>query len=348
VQARLRPALAVFAALLVALVPAAASAAAQAPAGDPLTGTGMWIWHVAGSDGGTPPAIAARARSAAVRTVVIKAAHGPAYWPQFSPPLIAGLKAAGLRVCAYQRVLGRRPAAEAATAARVVRMGADCFVIDAEIELEGRYAQARAYMTALRGAVGPGYPIAFTGFPYVDLHPRFPYSVFLGPGGAQFNVPQIYWKALDAPVATAFARTYSHNRIYGRPIRPLGQLWNGPARAQVLSFRRLAQGYGAAGLSWWNWEQTRAADWATISAPVGAVAPVDTTAAYPVLRRGMRGDMVLWAKQQMVRLGRPATPGTLFDGDLERTVRDLQLIQGLAPTGVLDATTWPGLLPAAE
>ena len=39
--------------------------------------------------------------------------------------------------------------------------------------------------TISRQAIGPEYPLGLTSFPYVDYHPRVPYSIFLGPGGAQ-------------------------------------------------------------------------------------------------------------------------------------------------------------------
>jgi hypothetical protein len=45
--------------------------------------------------------------------------------------------------------------------------------------------------------VGDAYPLALSSFPYVDYHPAFPYSVFLGQGGAQSNVPQLYWYAMQ-------------------------------------------------------------------------------------------------------------------------------------------------------
>ncbi len=74
-------------------------------------------------------------------------------------------------------------------------------MIDAEGHYEGRYAQAPTYMRTLRALVGPDYPIALAAFPYVDYHPAFPFSVFLGPGGAQYNAPQLYWKTIG-PAST--------------------------------------------------------------------------------------------------------------------------------------------------
>ena len=53
--------------------------------------------------------------------------------------------------------------------------------------------------------------MALAGFPYVDYHPGFPYSVFLGPGGAQYNAPQMYWVDIGTSVNTVYAHTYAYN-----------------------------------------------------------------------------------------------------------------------------------------
>ena len=108
-------------------------------------------------------------------------------------------------MCAWQYVYGRVPLTEARLGRRAT--GADCLVIDAEIEYEGRYAQASTYMTKLRAYAGPTYPIGLAGWPYVDYHPAYPFSVFLGPGGAQFDVPQMYWKAIGTSVDAIYAHT---------------------------------------------------------------------------------------------------------------------------------------------
>ena len=236
-------------------------------ASNPLRGTGMWIWQVPRSNGGSPAAIAARARANGINTVIIKAAHGDRYWGQFSRPFVDALKARGLRVCAYGRLIGKRPAQEAAQAARAARTGAECFVIDAEAEYSGKFRQARTYITALRRAVGPAYPLAFTSFPYVSLHKRVPYSVFLGPGGAQYNLPQMYWKAIGTNPRTIFARTYRENKRFGRPIFPLGQSYEHPPLAQIALFKRLAAAYGAKGVSWWSWQSSGEREFRALAPP---------------------------------------------------------------------------------
>ncbi len=334
--------------LVLALVASAAVAAAPARAADPVAafdGQGMWIWQVEATEGGDVARIAERARAAGLAYVVVKAAHGTEAWPQFSPALVETLHAAGLRVCAYQRALGRRPASEARVLARAVAAGADCLVIDAEIEYEGRYRQATAYVRALRAAVGPDFPVGLTSFPFVDVHPRFPYSVFLGPGGAQVNLPQVYWRMIGVGVTGAMARTWAQNAIYGRPLRPIGQLFGGTTGADALRFRALAAAGGAGGVSWWVWQHATPAHWRAVrGVPVTTL--VRRAPAVPALRPGSAGDQVRWLQLRLRAWGEDIAVTSRFDAATAAAVRRFQLARLLPLTRGVDAETWRVLLGA--
>jgi hypothetical protein len=311
-----------------------------------FAGDGMWIWQLGKAEGGNLAAIAERAKASGVETVHVKAGDGGNLWSAFSPSLVATLKAAGLRVCAWQYVYGSNPEGEAAVAAAAIKRGADCFVIDAEAEYEGRYAAARSYMTALRAAVGKDFPIALSSFPYVDYHPSFPYSVFLGPGGAQANLPQMYWKAIGTTPDRIFARTYEMNLPYGRPVFPLGQLYEGPASADVQRFRALAQSYGARGVSWWSWQHATASDWQAATGP--APSPAATVApAWAVLGRGSSGDLVVQAQQLLNAAGASLDGSGNFGPATETAVKSAQGKAGLPATGRVDEATWRALIAAA-
>src|SRR5207245_5862118 len=125
----------------------------------------------------------------------------------------------------------------ATSGARAVANGAECLGIDAEAGDAGRYAAAQTYIRDLRAKVGPAYPIGLASFPYVSYHPSFPYSVFLGANGAQYNAPQMYWHDIGVSVDTVYANTYIANRIYTRPIFPLGQTYGGVSSSEILRFR---------------------------------------------------------------------------------------------------------------
>jgi len=306
-------------------------------------GDGMWIWYLSSSEGGDLDAIAARARAAGMRTVYVKSSDGSKPWSQFSPALVLGLHLRGLRVCAWQFVYGENPDAEAKVGADAVATGADCLVIDAETAYEGRYVAAQRYMTKLRASVGPNYPLGLTAFPYVDYHPRFPYSVFLAPGGAQANLPQVYWKDIGATVDAVSARTVAHNRIYGVPMAPLGQAYSAPRSADVQRFRALWSGYGAGGLSWWSWQSASDKTWATLSEPAPAPLALPDPG-WPLLDRGTSGDQVVWLQQHLASVDDSVPTNGTFGTSTEASLKRFQRSRGLPASGETDAATWVAVL----
>jgi hypothetical protein len=349
-------------AVAVAALTAGVSAAAAKPAtqspepvgphadGDAFADNGMWIWYVAKANGGSPARIASRARARGIGTVFIKAGDGNDAWSQFTTQLVSALKTRGLHVCAWVFVYGTDPVGEARVSAEAVDRGADCLVIDAESHYEGRYAQASTYVTRLRASVGDDYPLGLASFPYVQYHPGFPYSVFLGPGGAEFNLPQIYWRAIGTTVDKAIATTYTYNRVYERPIDPLGQLYGNPPVSEVLRFRKLALASGFGGVSWWSWQHASARGFRAAGRrplrPPRAYAP---TTAYPELSQGDAGDLVVWAQEHLIAGGYLTSAATGEYGRLtSRAVRSFQLAAALPVTGAIDALTWQQLLARLE
>jgi len=327
----------------------AGPAAQQAPANGGATqtafdGNGMWIWELPKSSGGDLAAIAAQAHSHGISTLFIKSSDGTSAWAQFSPQLVATLKAAGLHVCAWQYVYGNQPVVEAQRGAQAVQIGADCLVIDAESQYEGRYAAAQRYIAALRSAVGPAYPVALTSFPYVDYHPGLPFSVFLGPGGAQFNAPQIYWKEIGGGLDAVVNHTYRFNRPYGRPIVPLGQLYHDPPSADVVRFRQLVAAEGSQGVSWWDWQEAKPAAWDAIAQPLGALAPPAPAADDATFGSGGKGDLVVWTQEHLNGAGQSVKVNGTFDAATKQAVSQFQAGAGLPVTGVADTATWNALL----
>ncbi|MFN2617697.1 MAG: peptidoglycan-binding protein [Thermoleophilaceae bacterium] len=316
-----------------------ASAAAQ-----PLDGDGMWIWQLKRSSGGSVNRIATKAARYGIDFVVIKGGDGRHRWTQLSPWLVSQLHLRGLRVCGYQFVYGSRPRREARVGARIAATGVDCLLIDAEGAYEGHYRQARIYMRALRRRVGPAYPIGLTSFPYVHYHPGFPYSVFLGPGGAQFNVPQIYWKTIGTRVDRAWATTYRYNRVYGKPIYPLGQVYGHPPRRQIFRFRQLAAANGAGGLSWWSWQSARRRDWRSVAVPFTPLSDYFPIYGWPKLRVRSRGDLVVWAQLHLRAAGQPIRLTGRFRSGTRRAVVNFQSTHGLPAVGSIGPRTWQALL----
>jgi hypothetical protein len=348
--------LAAVAALLAgALAPEGAAAetggAGQVETGGNVSNTafdrqGMWVWYVSASEGGSVRGIIARAKRNDVGTVYVKSGDGDDYWSQFSTGLVQALHRAGLSVCAWHFVYGDDPLTEARLSAAAVKKGADCFAIDAEADYEGKYAAADLYVRALRARIGETFPLSLAGFPYVDYHPSFPYSVFFGPGGATYNQPQMYWKTIGTSVREVFEHTYLFNRIWGHPIYPIGQTYEAPGSASIRLFRRFAASYGGLAPSWWSWQETNEREWGAVGADsaLRPVAGYRQQVLHPLLKRKSRGDLVVWAQSHLVAAGAELPVTGLFGAQTARAVRLFKEAHGLPANAIIDTDTWSKLL----
>jgi len=312
----------------------------------PFDRQGMWVWYVERSNGGSVPAIVAQAKRAGIGTVYVKAGDGAAAWSQFSTALVGALHRGGLDVCAWQFVYGDAPVAEARVAAAAIAKGADCFVIDAEGDYEGKYASADLYIRTLRAKVGATFPLSLAAFPYVDYHPSFPYSVFFGPGGATYNQPQMYWKTIGTSVRAVYEHTYLYNRLWGHPIYPLGQTYEGPSKGALKLFRRFAASYGDLAPSWWSWQETSGPEWGALGA-TSASRPLpgySQNLEQPLLKRGSKGDLVVWAQERLLGAGEDVPVTGLYGKLTYAAVRSFQAAHGLPADGKVGTGTWESLL----
>lgn len=312
-----------------------------ASAATAFNGQGMWIWYVQQAERGDIAKIVAKAKKYKIKTLFVKSSDGSSWWKQWDQ-YASALKARGLRVCAWQYVYGNYPLVEADLAARAARAGADCIVIDAEVEYQNKYRQARQYIQRLRSQIGEDYPVGFTSFAYPDFHPKIPYSVFLAPGGAQWNLPQMYFWAFKVKIPQVFYHTYTLNQIYQRPIHPLGQTYGRVPYSQALLFRRYARSYRARGYSWWVWHETRPRTWRALKVRFKKK-PRRPALPYPLLKQGYSNDMVRWCKLKLNAAGAKLSTSLTFDMKMTAAVKAFQAQNGLPATGQIDTATWPVL-----
>jgi hypothetical protein len=198
-------------------------------------------------------------------------------------------------------------------------------------------------MTRLRSQLQPTFPVGLTSFPYVDYHPGLPYSVFFS-NGADFNLPQVYWKDIGTSPDTAMQHTYVHNKIYGKPIFPLGQSYSDPPPEDMTRFRQLAATYGSSGLSWWSWQASSDRGWQAVGAPIQPITGYTPSQDWPLLKKGSKGDETLWMQQHLAAAD-PTTPTTgTFDAATDAALRNFQTQRGFPVTGTTDAASWQALL----
>ena len=114
----------------------------------------------------------------------------------------------------------------------------------------------------------------------------------------------MYWKDIGTTTDAVFAHTYAYNLIYGRPIYPLGQVYSDPPAHQIIRFRELSRAYGAAGVSWWDWQEAP-----LVGVDRAVAAGRHAARLRPVhgdgrrSSKGAQGDLVVWA-QEHLDLGR--------------------------------------------
>jgi hypothetical protein len=307
--------------------------------GSPFAGAALWVNQV--PPAATPPPLAATAAHAGAHTLFVKAGDGSTPDPQFTPALVVALRAAGVSVCAWTFAYGQDPLAEAAVAVAAVRAGAQCLVIDAEGEYDKLYAAAQLFVRTLRTQLGVRFPIGLAGQAEVAQHPTFPYSVFLGPGGFDVDLPQMYWLELGVSVDAAYAATLGVNSIYGRPILPVGQLAGNPAPGELSRFRALARAFGSAGSSFFDLDVAQPLELAALAAPVARTAR--RAIVPPTLHAGADGDEVVWAQELLNAAGARLPVGGFFGAQTARALVRFQSSHRLRASGILDAASWKAL-----
>lgn len=317
-----------------------------------FTGNAFWIFDVSKVAAGDLNAIGARAKAANVETLFVKSTDGVDDNPQFTAGMVAAFHAQGLKVCAWQFIYGNDPVGEATAAARAVSStGADCLVVNAE-DSYGRlprpYASAQGYMKTVRQLIVDGqFPVGFTSHAQVSVHRNLPYSVFLGPGGAQANLPQVYWADAGQPVDVISASAAAENRVYGVPLAPVGQTYPTPAGvpdpADARRFRAVWSGYGATGLSWYAMETTTDPFLAVLGEPAPAKAERPEPG-WAALSETSNGDQVIWLQQHLASVEPVVDIDGQFGPTTAAALRRFQASRGLRATGATDGPTWQALL----
>ncbi len=211
-------------------------------------GKGDWIYFLSMATnklGGNVPGVTnlsslmSYERLQGMQFIVVKAGDGDTIWDQFNAELVNSAHSAGLKVFGYGRVFGTNIPGETAVATNVLALGADGFVIDAEIEYEsqslpGNTAAAETYCAGIR-AVYPTAFLAHSPFALISSHPTFPYVAF----GKHCNVvmPQCYWKSFGISPSNMVNQLDTEwrnwqNSLTGsatnaiKPIAPVAQGWN--------------------------------------------------------------------------------------------------------------------------
>jgi hypothetical protein len=284
-------------------------------------GKGDWIWQVPATEtrlGVTNvQGIIDYETSLGMQWITVKCGDGNNIWTQFTSDLITRAHNAGLKIFGWAYAYGNNSGhygsgstdsaninGEINVALNALALGADGFIIDAEIEYETNATRA-ADATLYAGTIKSNYPsyfLAHAPFPYINSHPGFPYT--------QFGIccdavmPQDYWGAIGISPQTMVVNMNSQwrswqNSLTGsntnaiKPIVPLGQSYSPVTGAQITQFLYALQtnspkatvaGYN--GVSFWDAQERNAdMDSAIVSAFIGTNAQPPFAFISPQLQR---------------------------------------------------------------
>jgi hypothetical protein len=232
----------------------------------PVRGNGIWIWQLSNCEGGNLDAIVTRLKSNHVDNVILKAADGVDAWQQWNAQTIGKLKAAGIKVIGWQYSYGPKKdvAAEVAVASRQIALGADGWIVDAEIEYEqaGGIDAAKSYCQGiLHTHANLCFGLSTFGLP--TYHSGFPYLAFKE-AGCLFWSPQVYWRAWGytdpvSAVNDTIGSIVRDGRCRHWPLLPTGQAYSDNSGmvtdvmmhlfAAICSHR-----WVSLGLNWWSYE----------------------------------------------------------------------------------------------
>lgn len=274
--------------------PAAPAAAVPAPTPQRWlpTGTGMWLhkWHL--SEGGSAPAVVARARTSGFSHLYVQTGSSHKGWigDEVLSQLLPATAGTDLKVIAWDFPELHDPEGDAHRMARaalwhqpgVPRVAA--VAPDVETNAEGTHLSPDAvtrYYTTLRAALPPEIAVLATvPWPSEKRTGLYPYAETAAYSDAL--VPMAYWYNRDPAVVTATSMQWLAQ--FGLPVMPVGQGYDGRLDAPYLpedpdpggsvqKFVDAARAGGARSISLWSWQTTGHPQWDTLARASAAAWP---------------------------------------------------------------------------
>ena len=230
-----------------------------------------------------------------IKWISVKCGDYGTWWPQFDANLITEAKAAGIFILGYQRVGGDNLTAEINVGKQCLAAGADGYIVDAEVEFEGKFSQATTMMQGLRAT----YPTAFIAhapLPYIDYHTAFPYVEFGTYCDA--TMPQAYWTDIGiTPAVMLTDMNAQWNKWHAtwtsqgksaaiKPLVPIAQGHSGVVASEITSFVNSLKSnttgpnaLGYTGISFWSSQHHTTAVWSAIGSATidGTTSPLGIT-----------------------------------------------------------------------
>lgn len=188
-------------------------------------------------------------------------------------PITDAFHLAGREVWGWQFCYGGIPEGEAIKAVeRITKFGMDGFVIDAEgqFEIDNVDTRVHLYLDKLAALMPPEIPIGLTTFRYPNVHPKFPWEIYMKWSRLKFYMPQVYWPLAHNPgdqLRESLKQYREWETKFGvepKPFYPIGaafsQKFNDipwqPSIGEMQEFHATVLELGLEVESWWCWDHS--------------------------------------------------------------------------------------------
>ena len=295
-------------------------------------GKGDWIFQMPQTETrlgvSTTQAVINYEVSMGMKWITVKCGDGTNIDNQFTATLVNQAHAANLKIFGFAYAYGynsNQVTGEIAVATNALSLGADGFIIDAEIEYEtnkNNNALATQYCQGIRAAY-PNTFLAHAPVPYISDHAAFPYIVF----GTYCDavMPQCYWiefQITPASMVSALDNQWSAwqkgltgtNRNAIKPIIPMAQSYSDGTDASQTDTGALLAAFvnalkadanpatagGYKGVGFWNCQERNAdMDSGVSAATIGTNSPAITSPPqFQAISRLRNGGMQILFKGQ--------------------------------------------------
>lgn len=232
------------------------------------TGRNLYIWRLSRCEGGDIDAIVTRCWLAGITGLFIKAGDQGKLWNQFTPELVGRLHAAGIKVYGWSYDVPDKIASQVKVVQAVKAMGADGYLIDAEVEWDRNAAEAaRRYAAGLSDFADNSFSIFDAPWDVPKYHPTFPFAEFASVTTAR--CPQNYHIAHGISARASWNRFIAAWLDWNRrnpdmvcPLVPSLSVWGAVTVDDIRILERLAHDAGCPGILHWEWSQAPARIWA--------------------------------------------------------------------------------------
>lgn len=240
-------------------------------------GRGFWIWRIDKYEDGNLDKIIEKCNRANISWLAVKAGDGGSLWKQFNSTLVNKLHDNNIKVLGWSYDYPNRAEKQAQVVSDVYSIGADGFIIDAEVEWDRCTSPKKVASEYCEAIWELDLPSTFTigdaPWDVPQAHSTFPFREF--EALVSFRSPQNYWIAHGLSVKKSTERYHTSWSNFDKQIPPprlikphipSGSVWDTKIRQVTIEEVAYFESYvkfnmGLSSVCYWSWDACPSRIW---------------------------------------------------------------------------------------